>query len=85
MIKAKGYKMDEIDGSLSLEEIASRMQGLGADDPDWGGPDIEHDHCEADDLLQEAILHLGKMQGGQAGTLCKEIIDAYDRLFKWYA
>ena len=66
---------------MSLEEIAERLKGMGNTDQD----DIEANHSDADELLEEVILHLGVMHGGQVGLLCTEIVATYRGLRKWYA
>lgn len=60
--------MNEIKDNLRAE-LLERLHRIAA------GGDTERDHCDADEVLCELLIHLGY----------KDIVDAWEEVDKWYA
>ena len=63
---------------MNPEVFAQRMQKIadrGHNDYSGQSDDPERDHCEADELLCEALMDLGFANG----------VKIYATIFKWYA
>jgi len=58
----------------SVENITKQMQEIANRDDD-----PEADHCKADYLLREALLSL------EASKRIRELLNAYEKVRKWYA